>query len=261
MREQNDTCGALIESGAAQLLTIHPEQISAAQQDHIREQQESAKSRFETVSSQQEELKANLAEAQDIWTNYDENYRKLDQFIEKCDYFEETEKLELDPIRWKTDTAAIKNLISEIESLSELQSKMEEDVAKLKSICNCESDRMSTQAATMGVMLQGVPPTLNERLDQLTEVSELNENFKDLSHSTVSELLKLSGEIKLTKISWDSNNAITTDLHKKSFEGIQDEMIQLKQLYSQFSEMIVPSDIIDLEDRLREVRSGWFRSL
>ena len=120
---------------------------------------------------------------------------------------------------------------------------------------------MSTQAATMGVMLQGIPPTLNDRLDQLTEVSELNENFKDLSHSTVSELLKLSGEIKLTKISWDSNNAITTDLHKKSFEGIQDEMIQLKQLYSQFSEMIVPSDIIDLEDRLREVRSGWFRSL
>ena len=52
---------------------------------------------------------------------YDENYRKLDQFIEKCDYFEETEKLELDPIRWKTDTAAIKNLISEIETLSELQ--------------------------------------------------------------------------------------------------------------------------------------------
>ena len=102
---------------------------------------------------------------------------------------------------------------------------MEVDVAKLKSICNCESDRMSTQAATMSVMLQGIPPTLNKRLDQLTEVSELNENFKDLSHSTVSGLLKLSGEIKLTKIPWDSNNAITTDLHKKSFEGIQNEMI------------------------------------
>ena len=79
--------------------------------------------------------------------------------------------------------------------------------------CNYESDRMSRQAATMGVILQGIPPTLNDRLDQLTEVSELNENVKDLSHSTVSELLKLSGEIKLTKISWDSNHAITTDLH------------------------------------------------
>ena len=87
MREQNDTCGALIESGAAQLLTIHPEQISAAQQDNIREQQESAKSRFDAVSSQQDELKANLVEAQDIWTNYDENYRKLDQFIEKCVFY------------------------------------------------------------------------------------------------------------------------------------------------------------------------------
>ena len=85
--------------------------------------------------------------------------------------------------------------------MSELQSKLEVDVGKLKFICNCESDRMSTQAATMGVMLQGIPPTLNDRLDQLTEVSELNENFKDLSHSTVSELLKLSGVTKLTKIS------------------------------------------------------------
>ena len=54
-----------------------------------------------------------------MWVAYDEDYRKVNIFVDKCDEYSDNtdEKLPIDPIHWKSERARINALLAEIDGV------------------------------------------------------------------------------------------------------------------------------------------------
>ena len=72
-------------------------------------------------------------------------------------------------------------------------------------------------------------------------------------------LVSLSKTLKQSSvIEWPEGKVIQYD---ETFKSINEESLELKQLYSQLGEIIQPRDLIDLEERLKEVSELADRTL
>ena len=153
-----------------------------AKKSDLVEKAKSLKSSLESAAQRSAELDDSMTQANKLWIEYDENYRRLTLFIEKCDQFDARQetKLPIDPIHWKTDVATINSLNEEIPGQIQIAEKLKTKILALKDLCNCESDRMGTQLATLEIMLEAIPGSLSDRLEMITTADELHTQFSTL---------------------------------------------------------------------------------
>ena len=86
----------------------------------------------------------------------------------------------IDPIQWKSESARIKTLLQERESLKLLPEKLEDQITEISKLCNCESDSSRIKIATMGVLLDSLPEALEERRNFLENVEKNHSDFNSL---------------------------------------------------------------------------------
>ena len=204
------------------------DQIGPSQKAEISEKVETLRQKLENAASKSAELDSSMARATKIWSEYEEKYRKLTFFIEKCDQFDsrQSEKLAIDPIHWQSDIATINGLKSEIPAHANLAEILKGKISELKDLCNCESDRMGTQLATLEVMLEAIPVALSDRLDLIVSADELHSQFKSLVESIVARLLEISKSLK------ESSSLIWPDCQVQNFDqqfkSVRDDSVELK---------------------------------
>ena len=124
LRDETQTSSALIETSLASLSTLHLDQL--AKQGDLCDQLKTLKTQLESALSRSATLDASLVQASKLWDEYDELYRRLTLFIEKCDQLDarQDEKLPIDPIHWKTDLATIDALTSELPGYVEITEQL-----------------------------------------------------------------------------------------------------------------------------------------
>ena len=139
------------------------------------------KSQLESAAARSAELDASMSQAAALWAQFDSLFRRLTLFIEKCDQFDarQDEKLPIDPIHWKSDLATIDALKSELPGHVEMAMELKTKIGLIKELCNCESDRMGTQLATLEVMLDAIPSSLADRAEMIKSADELHGQFSD----------------------------------------------------------------------------------
>ena len=253
LRDETQTSSALIETTLASLSTLHLDQVGQSQKEEISKNVQNLREKLENAATKSAELDNSMAQATKIWSEYEEKYRKLTLFIEKCDQFDsrQSEKLAIDPIHWQSDIATINGLKAEIPAHASLAEVLKDKVSQLKDLCNCESDRMGTQLATLEVMLEAIPVALSDRLDLIVSAEELHGQFKSLVESIVARLLDISKSLKESSVlKWPDCKVQNFD---QEFQSVRDDSVELKALYSQLSEVIKSRDLYDLQERLKEV--------
>lgn len=109
IKDQNQRAGLLLDAASASLSTIHIQHIGPRQAKDIESSHQKLTAEIIALQQHHVEMKTNLNEGQKIWIDFEEDFRKLQHFTDRASNFDNPEiKIPIDPIKWKSECAAIK---------------------------------------------------------------------------------------------------------------------------------------------------------
>ena len=175
IKEQNQRAGLLLDAAKATLGTIHLRQIGPTQIKDVEKSIADCEAEIKELQERHYKMKDDLNECLTLWVEFEENFRKLQHFIDRASYFDDpNEKISIDPMKWKSETVSIKALLEEKDPLLRLPASLETQINKISQLCNCESDNIRTKTATMEILLVDLPMSMQARLDAIAKLEQIH---------------------------------------------------------------------------------------
>lgn len=145
--------------------------------------------------------------------------------------------------------------MQEKDALVVLPAQLEEQIQKIILLCNCESDGIRTKTATIQVLLNDIPNSLQERLNLLMDVEKHHTRFSGLVNDRITWLLHLEKQIRNTSyITFDTASTVRKEMSnmKSTLNAKNSQIEEINDLFTELEYLAHANDVVVLRDRVAE---------